>query len=464
MKISLTVDSAIVIIYMVALFVMALVSARKIHSMEDYAVSGRGYSAWVIYATLCATFVGGGFTMGSAEKVHIHGIVFILAISAVAAREILVSYFIAPHMWRFRQAISVGDIMKDAYGMPAKIMTGLFGGLLCAGVIGVQLKAMGYIFEIFFGLNQTVGILIGCGMVIFYVTLGGFKAVVWTDVLQFAILIIALPLAAVLAVHAAGGPTTMLATIPPDRLDLFAHYSPLAFLSIIAYFLIGEALAPPYLQRLLAGNTKEVSRAALWAGFTAIPLGLVVGAMALAALAINPTSGPHQVIPFIVTTVLPVGISGFVMAAMLAVIMSSADSFLNSAAVNLVHDVTKPLLSKTLTNRKELWLTQGFTLLIGISSIYFAISYESLFDGILKVFGLWAPVVLVPIVAAIRGFQGNLRIFLTVALSGLLTSVIWDYKFGIDTEISGMFLGTCMALIVFLMIRHFKPTFFKLQN
>ncbi len=447
------INTLVVVLYMITLFVMAIVSARRIHSMEDYAVSGRSYPAWVIFATLCATFVGGGFTMGNAAEVHVHGIVFMLAIAAISARELLVAYFIAPHMGRFRTAISVGDIMRQAYGMPAKIMTGLFAGILCAGIIGIQLRAMGFIFETFFGINQTIGILIGCSMVIFYVTLGGFKAVVWTDVLQFAILALALPVAAILAVYAAGGPTAMLAALPPDRLDLFAHYSPLAFLSIVAYFLLGEALAPPYIQRLLAGHSKEVQRAALWAGFAALPLGFVVGLMALATLALNPASQPNEVVPFIVATVLPVGIAGFVMASMLAVIMSSADSFLNAAAVNLVHDVSKPLFSKQLTSKQELWLTQGFTLTLGVASIFFAISFENLFDAVLVVFGLWAPVVLVPIVAAIRGYKGNLTVFLTVSLSGLLTSVLWDYHFGIGTEISGMFLGTCMSLVVFLVLR-----------
>jgi SSS family solute:Na+ symporter len=447
------IDTAVVIIYMLILLVLAIISARKVHSMEDYAVSGRGYPAWVIYATICATFVGGGFTMGNAEQVHMYGIVFVLALAGISLREILVAYFIAPHMGRFKTAISVGDIMGQAYGRHAKMITGCFAGLLCAGIIGIQLRAIGYIFEVFFGLDQTIGILIGCAMVIFYVTLGGFKAVVWTDVLQFGILILALPIAAILAVYKAGGVGEMLASIPSDRLNLFVHFSPIAFLSIVAYFLIGEALAPPYVQRLLAGNAKEVSRAALWAGLTALPLSIVVASMALATLALNPDSKPHEVVPYIVSTVLPVGISGFVMAAMLAVIMSSADSYLNSAAVNLVHDVTKPFLPK-LSGPKELWLTKIYTLLIGLGSILFAISFENLFDAILVVFGLWAPVVLVPMIAAIRGFKGNLKIFLLLALGGLFTSMLWDYYLGIGTDISGMFVGTVVASILFLLIRY----------
>lgn len=446
----MSIDSAIVVLYMLALFVMAIVSARKIHNMEDYAVAGRGYSAWVIYATLCATLVGGGFTIGNAEKIHVHGIIFTVAIVGIAVREVLIAYFVAPHMARYKTALTIGDIMKESYGMRAKVIAGCFAGLLCAGMIGVQLRAMGYIFEVFFGIDLNIGILIGCAIVIFYVTIGGFKAVVWTDVLQFFILIIALPLAAILAVIESGGPAQLLETLPPDRLNLFAHMSPFAFVSLLAYYLIGETLAPPYLQRLLIGDAKAVSRGAFWTGLTAIPLGIVVTLLALSALVINPESQPHQIIPFIVQTVLPVGIAGLVIAAMIAIIMSSADSFLNSAAVTLVHDVSKPLSRKRLTSVQEMRHAKVFTFFIGIVSVIFAISFENLVDGILSVYGLWSPIVLIPLVAAIRGYKADFKVFIALIMTGLIFSAGWDYGIGKDTGISGLLIGTCASFSLFV--------------
>lgn len=446
----MSIDILIVTLYMLALFLMAIFSAQKIHNMEDYAVAGRGYPAWVIYATLCATLIGGGFTIGNAEKIHVHGIIFTLAIIGITVREILIAYFVAPHMTRFKSALTIGDVMKEAYGMPAKIIGGCFAGLLCAGMLGIQLRALGYIFEVFFNVDLNVGILIGCSIVMFYVTIGGFKAVVWTDVLQFIILIVALPLAAIMAVHAAGGPLALLHALPPDRVDLFVHLSPLAFASLLAYYLIGETLAPPYLQRLLIGDAKAVSRGALWTGLTAFPLGIVVTLIALSALVLNPSSPPHQVIPFIVQTVLPTGIAGMVIAAMIAVIMSSADSFLNSAAVTLVHDVSKPLSRKGLSSEQEMRHAKVFTFSIGIIAVVFAISFENLVDGILAIYGLWSPIVLIPLVAAIRGFKANYKVFLALAMTGLVCSAGWDYGIGMDTKISGLLVGTCASLVVFV--------------
>lgn len=449
----MNIDVLVVCLYMAILFIMAIMTKSRIHSFEDYAVAGRNYPSWVIYATLCATIVGGGFTIGNAEKVHTYGLVFTLAMAAIGVREILVAYFVAPHMGRFRDALTIGDIMKKAYGMPAKILVGLFAGLLCAGMIGTQIRAMGYLFEWFLHIPADLGSVIGCAMVLFYVSLGGFKAVVWTDVFQFLILMIALPLCAFLAVQAAGGPSQLIASIPSNRFDLFAHYSPMAFFSVTSYFLVGEALAPPYIQRLLAGQSKDVARAALWTGLTTLPLGWIVSIMALAALAIAPQGEPNHVIPFIIQTVLPVGVAGFVIAAMLAIFMSTADSFLNASAVTLIHDVIKPVFARSLSNRAELWLTQGLTICVGLSAVLFALSYDSLFDNTIKLYGLWAPLILVPVVAAIRGYEGGLRSFVITAGSGLTASIAWDYFLGNHANISGMFVGTCVACVVFMLLR-----------
>lgn len=449
----MTIDQGIVLIYLLSLFVMAFISATRIHTMEDYAVAGRAYPAWVVYATLAASVVGGGFAIGNAEKIHEYGLVFVLAVMGVGVREILVALFVAPKMDHFRDCLSIGDIMRHAYGTPAKVITGLFATFLCAGSLGAQVGALGYIFSAFLNIEPLVGILLGCGIVILYVTIGGFKAVVWTDIIQFAILIIALPLTAFLAVKAAGGLEQIAHTVPSDRFDLFSHYTPFAFLSIAMFYLMGEALAPPYIQRLLVGkNAKAVIKGALWSGLTILPLALIIGLLTFSTLAIDPSVPANEVMTFIIDTVLPIGVTGFVIAAMIAVIMSSADSFLNAAAVCMVHDVIKPLTNDNLQNHTELRFTQLITLLVGVSSVFFALSYENLVDGLLKVYGVWAPVIVIPLVAAARGFKASTKTFLFITGSGFIASVLWDYWLGVDNLVSGILVGVVAALAAFIVV------------
>ena len=173
---------------------MGVWAGRRIGSFEEYAVAGRSYSSFVIFATLSASFIGGGFTMGNAEKVFTIGIVNVVALWGFSLKEILVSKFIAHRVGAFPNAISPGDVMERDYGRAGKIITGIFAVLLCAGILGAQIGAMGYMFNLFLGLPVWAGVLIGMGIIIIYDTIGGMRAIVATDVLQFMVLAIGIPL------------------------------------------------------------------------------------------------------------------------------------------------------------------------------------------------------------------------------------------------------------------------------
>ncbi len=459
----MNIDHFIIIAYLLALFAITYFASRKINTLEDYAVAGRQYPAWVIFATLTASLVGGGYTLGNAEAIYNIGIGYMFAMWGLGIREISVAVYIAPHIQRFREAISVGDIMGEAYGGTSmKLCAGLFAGIFSAGIVGAQVLAIGYIFMGLLQISLSTGVLLGFGIIVIYTTIGGFKAVIWTDVLQFAILIIGLPATAFYGIYAAGGPVEMLKAIPPEHLNMFKQFSPAAFLSLFAFYLFGEALAPPYLQRLLVGKDKKaVVRGALWTGIIVIPLSLVVAAIALSTAALNayiPVCSMAitgcQILPYLIQNVLPVGVSGIVVAAMIAVIMSSADSYLNASAVNTVHDVVKPLTKNKISDKTELRLTQVFTVLTGVAAILFALSYENLIDGLLKVYGLWAPVILVPLIAAIRGYKTSAAKISIVVITGLVTSIIFDYALA-DLPIRGILAGVIASALAFCLI-YFK--------
>jgi len=183
-------DLVIISLYLGGILLFGLWYGRGIKDLGDYAVAGKAYSAPIIFATLSASFIGGGFSMGNAEKVFRFGIMNIVALFGFSLSQILIARFIAPRMGRYEDAISVGDIMEKSYGTKAKIFTGLFALIACAGILGAQIGAMGHIFNVFLEIPKFHGILIGIGIVLIYVTAGGMKSVVGTDIVQFIFLII----------------------------------------------------------------------------------------------------------------------------------------------------------------------------------------------------------------------------------------------------------------------------------
>ena len=349
------IDIVVVAVYLAFVLAIGLLSGRKLTSLADYAVAGRAYGPWIIFATMAASFIGGGFSTGNAANVFLFGIANIVGLWGFSLKEILVARYIAPKMDRFPTAISVGDIMATAYGKVGRVVTGLCALFLCAGIVGAQVGAMGIVFNVFYGIDRIWGIGLGCGIVILYTTFGGMRAVVVTDIFQFAILAIGMPLVLIFGIAYVGGVDALIAAIPADRIQLpGAHYQWLGLVALILVFMFGETLVPPYVQRLCIGKSaKSAARGTLYSGLFSIPFFAITGLIGLVALAIDPALDSNLAMPHVVVTVMPPVLKGLVIAAVISIVMSSADSFLNSASIAFINDVLQPLRAEAASGAGE---------------------------------------------------------------------------------------------------------------
>lgn len=447
--------NTIIIVYLLCVLGIGLAAGKGIKNISQYAVAGKSYGSLIVFATLSASFIGGGFSMGNAEKVFLFGIVNIVALWGFSLKEILVARYIAPGMDRYRNAISVGDIMDWHYGRTAKIFSGIFGFILCAGILGAQIGAIGHITNLFMGIDRSWGIMLGCGIIIVYATAGGMKAVVWTDIVQFVILGIGLPLTLVFGVLAAGGTANIIDSVPPEFLSLPSE--PLAITALISLFLtfvVGETLVPPYLQRLLIGrNAREVARGTLYSGLYSIPFFAVTGLIGLVAFVLNPELNPNLAMPYVIQQALPPLLQGIVIAAVLAIVMSSADSFLNAAAICCINDVIKPLRKSGLSPEKEVRAARIITFAVGALAVLFALSIESVLDILIYSYNFWAPIILVPLALALTGVRVNRTKFVAGALSGIAGMLIWDYVLTEPWEIDGLVVGVLANLAAFVLVQ-----------
>jgi len=357
-------------------------------------------------------------------------------------------------MGQYANAISVGDIMEVHYGRVAKIFAGVFGFVLCAGILGAQVGAIGYVFNLFIGIDRLWGILLGCGIVITYATIGGMRSVIWTDIAQFVILGVGIPMALYFGVQHAGGITLIRESIPAGHLTLPTE--PLALIalgSLFLTFLLGETLVPPYLQRLLIGrNEREVVRGTLYSGLFSIPFFAVTGLIGIVALALDPTLNPNLAMPYVIQQALPPIAQGIVIGAVVAIIMSSADSFLNSAAIAFSNDIIKPLRQQPMSDVAELRMARIVTLAVGILAVVFAVSIESVLDILIYSYNFWAPIILIPLILAIKGAAVSRIRFLAGAGAGISGVIIWSYVLGKPWGIDGLVVGVFANLGVFLAV------------
>jgi SSS family solute:Na+ symporter len=444
-------QSIIIFGYLIAVLFVGVWAGRGVKNMSDYAVAGRSFGTMAIFATLSASFIGGCFSMGNAEKVFLVGISNIVVLWGFSLKEILVARYIAPNIVNYPNAISVGDIMEPAYGKESRVFAGIFGVILSAGILGAQIGAIGYIMNLFLDLSRTNGILLGLGIVITYSTVGGMRAVVWTDIMQFVVLVVGIPLALYFGVQHVGGWSALIEKVPAQHLMISTEPMALiALASLFLTFLLGETLVPPYIQRLLIGKENHnVRRGTLMSGIFSIPFFATTGLIGLVALAMNPSIDANLSMPYVIQEALPPVLQGVVIAAIISIIMSSADSFLNAAAIAFSNDIIKPLRKTQLTHKAELKMARVVTLAVGILAVVFALSIDSILDILIYSYNFWAPTILVPLAAALLGAPLSKHRFIAGATAGILTTIIWSNVLNSPLGIDGLVVGTLANYIAF---------------
>ena len=444
-------DYAIIIFYLCVVLLVGLWSGKGMKSLQEFSVSHRSYTSFVIFATLSASFIGGGFSIGNAEKVYRLGIVNIVVLWGFSLKEILVARFIAPKMDNFPNVISAGDIMELGYGKAAKVITGFFSVFLCAGIVGAQVGAMGLIFKVFLGIEPIWGILIGCGIVIAYSTIGGMRAVILTDLIQFCVLAIGLPAALIFGIIKLGGFSAIREAVPASHFSVPADTMTIAaFLSLFLTFLLGETLVPPYVQRLLIGkDAAHTARGTMLSGIFSVPFFVITGAIGLVALTLDAKLDPNLAMPFVIRTVLPAGVRGVVIAGVISIVMSSADSFLNGAATGCINDIVKPLRKNPLSERQELILAKVTNCFAGVLAVIFAIKISSILDILIYAYNFWAPVILVPLAAVLLGIRVTRAGFFSGTIAGAAGVLIWNGLLKSPMGISGLVTGVFCNLIAF---------------
>ena len=442
------IDAVIVLGYVVLLVGLSLRGGREVADAAGFSAAGKQYGTFVIFATLSASYVGGGYSSGNAAEAFSGGIGTTVTLFGFSLSMIAIGKWIAPKVDRFRGLSTAGEVMEQAYGRSARIATGFFSFCCCAGVVGAQMETMGVVFHSLLGLPPAAGILLGGGLVLFYSTFGGMQSVIVADVLQFLLLAAGMPVLLFGALYRVGGLGAMLHAVPEPLLRPLNGQTLPAFLSLCGTMAFGEALAPPYTQRLLIGrNARVTARGTVLSGLFSVPFFLITGLIGLSARALQVTDEPAEAMPALIDAVLPVGLRGVVMAAMVSIMLSASDSFLNSAAISLVRDTVQPL--RALSARGQLRALRLTNLITGLTAMAAAFLLPDVFSILRLAYALWCPLIVVPLGAALWGVRSCGRAFRRGLFCGLLITLLWNTVLARPLGIGGDMMGMLGNFLVF---------------
>lgn len=388
--------SAVLVLGFLAVLGFVVLRARAAREYAEFSLAKRSLPLSLIFASLCATYIGPGFSVGFVGKGFQSGLLFLCVGLAYSAQNILVGLFVAPRLRALTDCHTLGDALGHQYNRACQVLAGMVSVGLSAGLAAVMAHAAGDVVEQVFGVPLGVAALLTVALATVYTSLGGLKTSIMTDTLQFAAFSILMPAMFLFTLVRDSGRSAL--AFPQELAAAtaagFESMPTVEIVGWIAAFLLGETLIPPYANRALATQSSRASRNSfVLAGvfsFLWFTLMIALGTIARTVVPAE-TKGDHVLLS-LVQTAMPLEGRMLLLIALISVIMSSLDALMNAGAVVFTQDVVKPLVR--LSDRRALACGRLATVVIALVAGAAATAVPEIITGLLTCYTIWAPTIL----------------------------------------------------------------------
>lgn len=456
------IDLWVIGLYFVALIGVGIYAGSKVHSAEDYAVAGRQLGLPVLAGTMIGSAVGASATFGKAGKAYDVGYVVMFSSLAYMLGYVAFS-FLAPKL-RQAKLDTLPSVLQARYGAGMRVIAAVVMLLSMIAVFGTQLIAFGVTASTLLAsldVSFEQAVLVGAAIIVVYTLVGGLLAVAYTDLLQVIIMLVACGVLLPWFIWSDASATmtfSQLVREPPGAES--SGMSWLYILSFIPTFMAFVLIDPSLWQRAAGAKEQRDLPVALW--ITALFFGLwSLIAITLGVVAYNlipDLQVPDSAIPTLVLDYMPPLVKGLCLAAIMAIMMSTADSVLLVAGTTFAQDIVKTL-KPDLSSAAELKIARGFILVISVLGIVFAYSKSGIFEAMMLAFALYVSGLFVPVMAALLWSRAN---FLAACLSsvagvaGVLVIAVGQSLGWFEKDTPPILVGLALSTLVMWLVGRFS--------
>lgn len=472
------VDLTIIGLYLLAMLGVGLYFMRRNEGGEDYYVGGRKMGSLHVGLSVVATDVGGGFSIGLGGLGFIMGLsgswmLFTGLVGAWMSAVILV-----PRVKRnplFARALTFPDIFRHTSGPSVALVAGIISAIGYVGFTSSQILAGAKLASgVFEELDRSTALWIMGSVAVIYTVMGGLKAVIYTDTIQWAVLMLGLVFVGLpIAFFAVGGWDVVSSTLDPEMLSLtnftaaqFVNW----FVTIVPIWFVGMTLY----QRIYAcSDEKTAKRAWFIAGLFEWPImafmGVSLGLLARVAAAEGMLSelgatniadvDPETGLPMLLRAVLPVGLMGIMLSAYFSAILSTADSCLMACSGNVVSDIIGSFKKLNPDSRRFLRLSQLVTLVLGALALVLASMMTSVLDLMLHSYAFMVSGLFIPVLGVLFWPRSSpIASIGAMIVGGGTTVTLQVIGLSLPLELDANVFGlTASALCFFVLRLVFKP-------
>ena len=429
-------------------------ASKRAGSVQNFIVAGRGMPIWIGSATLIATWFGGSTMMGAAGASYEYGLIGVIADPFGGALCLFLVGFFFARIFRRLGLLTFVEMFEMRFGKVAATVAAVAAIITNIGWTGGLLVAFGYVFESLTGVPLHIGIMGGAVVVFIYTVIGGMWAVAVTDFVQVVIIVIGLILLLVVVLIDVGGWGAIAPQLPEGTFSMVpAERSPSVWLNYLRAWLIfglGDLTAQALIQRAMSAKDEKTAQNSFYlGGLGHLSLGMIPVTLGIIASVTMPgLAEPETVIPTLAIEHLhPVFIAIFV-GALLAAIMSTADSALLAGAsvfsVNIL-----PLFTRQLSDQQQLLATRISIPVFGILAVYVALEVQAVYELVMNSNSIKLACVAVPFVAGVWWKRANRTGVLASMVTGFVT---WLAAMLLAPELPGDLLGLLAALVALLIV------------
>lgn len=452
-----TLDWTIIFGYLAGLIAFSAWLARRQYSRSDYYVAGRDTGPVPIAVSILATQCSSNSILGAPAFVAFAaggGLVWLQYELAVPLAMIAIMVFMIPLFHRL-SLISVYDYLEQRFGLITRLTLSSLFQFVRAFATAVTVYSIALVVELITGLSFFWSVVLLGVVTVIYDVLGGIRAVIYSDVLQMAILVSVLVALFVILVSMAGGFSEMLQAFPDDRrnaLDFSSHglgdgedfaFWPMllgGFFLYVSYYGCDQSQVQ---RELCARNQDESQQALLLNGLFRFPLvmlyclvGVGIGVYAgshpgfLQALPVsNGEPNYNLAVPLFIINQLPTGIVGLSLVALFAAAMSSLDSVINSLSATTMEDFVRRFHERSgrhWSDRQELLYSRGLTIGWGIVTLWLAFHVGDIASTVLVAINKIGSLINGPVLGVFALGLLTLRANGTGACLGLLAGFLFN--------------------------------------
>lgn len=396
-----TIDYVIIAAYFAVIVAVGIAGTKLAKTQEDYLVAGRRLGFPMFFGCMAAMALGGGSTIGSAQLGYEFGFGGIWLNLSIGLGLILAGLLITSKLSHLR-ALSVNEVVEQSYGRAAHTFSTVLTLIYTLTLSVVQVISIGSIINGAIGLDATISMVVGGGIVIVYTFLGGMWSVTMTDIVQFVVKTVGiLILAPLCCLAAAGGWEALVRDVP----ETYTTVTSMGFDKSFAYIVLyvpGLIIGQDIWQRIFTAKNQRISKTGtIAAGIYSMLYAVATVIIGMSVFALLPhLDNSQDAFVLGVTTFLPVGVRGLVLAAAMAATMSVSSGTILASSTVMYNDLYLRFAPRKPKPGSEVNVTRVIAGIIGVIVMVCALWIQDVLVGIDICYGYLSGCVFVPLVAS----------------------------------------------------------------